>query len=298
MTDSEIIKQEFERNYTYKYKPYDELQEYFDSETKYNHYFKKVLYFTKTVIQPLEKKGLNINDSIVDVASGDGQMSLALILLGYKDITLFDLDAKRLDFGIKLIQSFCPDATPKKINDSATNLNIEFDVLISYQTIEHLSDEGNYSIAKKKCQIEFLKKINTKIKKLCYFNAPNRSFPIDGHDTGKLFFHYLPIRVKAYLINKKIVTCSWTGICRPVSISFLNKHLTQFKLCSKYYAFDNMLDYLNNYPAFDYMGSRVLPVDTNSLSTKKKIINRTSLILGKQTQKLLPVLSVIYIKKI
>ena len=297
MTDIEIIKKEFELYYTRKFKPYYEVSEFFDSETLYHNYVKKMLYFTKAVIQPLEKKGLNFNDSIVDVASGDGQMSLALALLGYNDITLFDLDANRLNFGVKLIQLFCEDANPKKINDSATNLNKKFDVLISYQTIEHLSNEGNYSVAKKICQIEFLNRIDENINKLCFFNAPNRSFPIDGHDTGIPFFHYLPMTVKKYLINNSIVKCSWAGICRPVSISFLNKHLRRFELSTNYYAFNSMVDYVTNYPPFDYMGNRIPPIDAGQLPIKKVVINNISMILGKQMQKLLPVLSIIYINK-
>ena len=63
----------------------------------------------------------------------------------------------------------------------------DFDVLICYQTIEHLSDEGNYSVAKKHCQVAFLARVDQHIKKLCYFNAPNRTYPVDGHDTCLLY---------------------------------------------------------------------------------------------------------------
>jgi len=297
MTEKEIIKADFKAYFNQELKPFESVTAFFDNEKEYFNYLKKSLYFTKSVIKPLENKGMTISDSIVDVASGDGQMSFALALLGYKNITLFDLDQERLDKGVSLIGLFCNETKAKRISDTATNLNITFDVLISYQTIEHLSDEGNYSIAKKHCQIEFLQNIDKHITKLCFFNAPNRSFPIDGHDTGKPFFHFLPMGVKKYLINHDIVKCSWAGICRPVSIRFLNKYLPSFELKSNYYTYDNMKEYLANRPSFDYMGNRIYSIDVNKLSKKKAIINTVANTLGKNAQKILPVLSVIYKKK-
>lgn len=284
---------------TFKIKvlPYENLKDLFKNENQYLNYLKKVVYFTKAVIEPLQNKGMTQKDSIVDVASGDGQMSLALALLGYRDLTLFDLDQDRLEKGSKIIALFCEGYKVKTIHDSAVNLNDQFDVLISYQTIEHLSDEGNYSVAKKSCQIQFLKAINEHINKLCYFNAPNNTFPVDGHDTGKWFFHWKSMEKKKRLIFEEGVKCSWAGICQPVSIGFLNKHLSRFKLNSSYYAFDSMVEYLNNKPPFDYMGQPTYSSPSGNLSFKKKIFNVVSKILGKQTQKLLPVLSVIYTKK-
>lgn len=289
-----IIEKDFKEYFDTDFKPFSEVKEILKSEKVYYDYIKKALYFVKDVIQPLEKKGMRHDDSIIDVASGDGQMSFALALLGYKNLTLFDLDKKRLEAGVNMIQLYSASSKLQTINDSATNLNQTYDVLISYQTIEHLSDEGNYSVAKKKCQVEFLTKINRQVNKLCYFNAPNRSFPIDGHDTGKPLFHLLPISIKKYLINNKIVKCSWDGISRPVSISFLNGHLSNFKLNSRYYAFDSMVEYLNHRPSFDYMGDPIYRLNTNQLPWKKKLINRVSLIFGMRTQRMLPVLSVIY----
>jgi len=297
ITDKEIIINDFQAYFNTSFRPYDEVKSFFPDEVLYLKYLKKVLYFTKAVIEPLEKKGLKQKDTIVDIASGDGQMSLALALKGYKSITLFDMDSKRLEFGYKIIHFFNPETEINQINDSATNLSKHYDVLISYQTIEHLSDEGNYSIAKKSCQKDFLKKVNLNINKLCYFNAPNKTFPIDGHDTGKLFFHWLPMSVRKYFINKKLVKCSWSGISQPVTVSFLKRQLKTFKLSSKYYAFDNMTDYINNYPSFDYMGNKIYKINPNKLSFKKKIVRSISTLLGKNMQKLLPVLSVVFVKK-
>lgn len=289
-----IIERDFESYFNTALKPFIEVKQVIESEAQYWDYIKKVLYFVKDVIQPLEKKGMRQNDTIIDIASGDGQMSLALALLGYKNVTLFDLDTQRLQRGINMINLYCPETDFQAINDSATNFAQTYDILISYQTIEHLSDEGNYSVAKKKCQIKFLTKVNKQINKLCYFNAPNRSFPIDGHDTGKPFFHLLPTTLQRRLINNKIIKCSWDGICRPITISFLNEQLTNFRLSSSYYAFDSMIEYLHNRPSFDYMGNPIYRVDTRNLSGKKTIINLVSLAFGKGTQRMLPVLSVIY----
>lgn len=269
---------------------------YFDSEEAFYKAMKKVLYFTQAVIKPLERKGMHTTDSIVDVASGNGQLSLALALLGYTNLTLFDLDKIRLEDGRRLIEHFCPNANVQVIHKSATALDREFDVLISYQTIEHLSDEGNYSVAKKSCQIAFLQLINEKVRKLCYINAPNRTFPIDGHDTGKPLVHLLPVKVKQYLIRKGIVKCSWAGVCRPVSIHFLNTHLSNFSLQSSYYAFDSMKAYLQHRPSFDYMGCKMPQLNTENLPRKKALLNTLSLLVGKRMQMLLPVLSVIYLK--
>lgn len=297
LKDKPIVEQAFLSYFNRPLKPFHELSHLFKDEKTYIHYFKKVLYFTKAVIQPLENKGMTREDSILDLASGDGQMSLALALLGYRNITLFDMDKELIKFGKQIIHEFQSDLDPGFVNASAVDLDGTFDVLICYQTIEHLSDEGNYSVAKKKCQIEFLERVNKVVTKLCYFNAPNQSFPIDGHDTGLYFFHWLPMGVKRYLIGHKYVKCSWAGISKPVTISFLNRKLKRFRLGSKYYAFDSMKQYMANYPAYDYMGSPIPVGHGDRLSWKKKALNSLSLLLGAQMQKLLPVLSVIYVRR-
>lgn len=299
MKEKELITTKFEEYFRIPLKPYEELSSLFKDETAYLNYIKIVLYFTKAVIEPLEKKGMTSGDAVIDIASGDGQMSLALYLKGYRNVTLFDMDLKRLKFGEMMIRHYVNNIDQVKcINDSATNLNLEFDVLISYQTIEHLSDEGNYSIAKRKCQKEFLRAINKKIRKLCYFNAPNFTFPFDGHDTGKFLFHYLPMPVRKFLISRKIVTCSWSGISQPVSVGFLNRYLKNFRLSSNYYAFDDMKEYIRNYPPFDYMGNRVPVTDPDQLSLKKKIVLFVSSLFGKSMHLMLPTLSVIYSARI
>jgi SAM-dependent methyltransferase len=268
---------------------------FFESTDDYIRYFKKTIYFKQAVIVPLIDNGMQMEDRIIDLASGDGQMSLALYLLGYRNITLFDLDRDRLDFGIKIIKFFLgKDIVVNEMCDSAMNFNHIFDVIISYQTIEHLSNTGNYSIASRDCQRIFLKSINENINKLCYFNAPNYTFPIDGHDTGKLFFHYLPIRVREIIIKKGWVKCSWSGISQPVSLRFLKKHLTRFELTTNYYAFRNMENYLSTQAPFDYMGNRVIDYDIYKLPYKKRFISLLGKILDTNMQNLLPTLSVIY----
>ncbi|MCB0765276.1 MAG: class I SAM-dependent methyltransferase, partial [Flavobacteriales bacterium] len=238
--DAQIVEEGFQRYFNTPLKPYQELVHLFDSEEAHLKYFKKVLYFTKAVIGPMAAQGMRKEDSIVDLASGDGQMSLALALLGYERITLYDMDTQRLELGKRMIHEFRKDLKVGTINGSATELSGHYDVLICYQTIEHLSDEGNYSIAKKSCQLEFLRQVDRSIGRMCYFNAPNRSYPVDGHDTGKLFFHWLPMGLKKFLIGKGHVRCSWAGICRPVTVSFLARHLPHFKRISRYYAFPSM----------------------------------------------------------
>lgn len=297
LKEEEIVERTFLSYFGIPIKPFSELEHLFKDKKTYLAYFKKVLYFTKAVIQPMERKGMKKTDSILDLASGDGQMSLALALLDYKKLTLYDMDKVRLDLGKQIIREFKKDLEVDVINNSATELEGTFDVLICYQTIEHLSDEGNYSVAKKACQLEFLRRVDRSITKLCYFNAPNRSFPVDGHDTGKLFFHWLPLGIKKLLIQGKHVRCSWSGICRPVTVSFLGRHLPHFKLASKYYAFDSMQEYMANYPPFDYMGAAIPMDHGKKRSWKKRAVDGLSGMIGRQMQKLLPVLSVIYVRR-
>lgn len=294
MTDLQLLQADFKQYFGREMIPYSEAGHFFETEALFIYHFKNLVYFKKAVIEPLEKKGMSATDSVVDLACGLGQMALALALLGYRNLTLYDMDTDRLKVGMGLIDLYCNGYKPVVINASAMDLKTNFDVLICYQTIEHLSDEGNYSVAKKHCQVAFLERVNKHINKLCYFNAPNRNYPIDGHDTGKPFFHYLPIPIKRFLIYKNFVKCSWEGICRPISIGFLNRHLPRFKLDSTYYAFDSMVDYVSNYPSFDYKGQRIPKVDPLSLSAKKKLVNWLSLRLGKGMQRILPVMSVIY----
>jgi hypothetical protein len=101
--------------------------------------------------------------------------------------------------------------------------------------------------------------------------------------------------VRRFLIRKaKLVKCSWAGIAQPVSIAFLNRHLRDFKLASRYYAFDSMEDYMKNYPPFDYMGNRYPAFIPGNLSKGKKIMKALSSALSYNTHYLLPTLSVIY----
>jgi len=292
----DILKNTFKNYFGIELPEYEEMPiGLFENKNEYTRYFKKTVYFKQAVIIPLVDKGMKKEDMIIDLASGDGQMSLALFLLGFKNVTLFDLDKERLELGVKMIQLFLGKGIEiKTICDTAMNFNHKFDVIISYQTIEHLSNKGNYSIASRDCQRQFLKSINNNINKLCYFNAPNYTFPIDGHDTGKPFFHYLPINIREIIIGKGWVKCSWAGISQPVSVDFLNKYLTRFNLVTNYYAFDTMESYLQSQAPFDYMGNRVVDYDINNLPFKKRVISFLAKILGKNTQNILPSLSVIY----
>lgn len=298
LNDAQIVEQEFLRYFNTPLRPYRELGHLFGSEGAHLLYFKKVLYFTKAVIEPMAALGMRKDHAIIDLASGDGEMSVALALLGYERLTLYDLDAKRLAFGERMIREFRENLPVEAINASAMDLAGKYDVLICYQTIEHLSDEGNYSIAKRSCQLAFLERVERSIGTMCYFNAPNRSYPVDGHDTGKLFFHWLPIRVKKFLIGKRYVRCSWSGICRPVSVTFLARHLPHFERASKYYAFPSMKAYVTNYPPFDYQGFPMpRPRPGERLPFRKRLINTVANVLGGHVQKLLPVLSVIYLRR-
>ena len=70
------LREYFNRDISYAGK----LAEWFKTESEFVKYFKKVLYFQKAVIEPLEERGMTKTDTIVDIACGDGQMSLALFL--------------------------------------------------------------------------------------------------------------------------------------------------------------------------------------------------------------------------
>lgn len=274
-----------------------EAEGIFGSSNNYYFFVAKILYFKKSVIEPLIGYGMQTNDRIVDIAAGDGQMSVALYLMGYKNLILFDLDPERLSLASRSISFFSGEETNvKSINDSATNFSEPVDVLISYQTIEHLSDKGNYSVASRKCQREFLKRVNDNVSKLVYINAPNLLFPVDGHDTGLWFFHYLPSDVRSKMIEKKWVTCSWAGVSQPVSVPFLSRYLKNFKLASTYYSFSSAEEYMQNYAPFDYVGNPYPLYGVKELPAKKKLIVRLSKMLGKAPQYFLPVLSVVMAK--
>jgi 2-polyprenyl-3-methyl-5-hydroxy-6-metoxy-1,4-benzoquinol methylase len=292
--DLEIVSKTFEEYFKINLPKYEQFGKFFKSEEIYIKYFKKVIYFCKSVIEPLEYYGMQKTDTIIDLASGDGQMSLALFLKDYKNVTLYDLDNKRLNQGSNIIEFFLK-IKPKIVCGSALNFDGEYDVIISYQTIEHLSDTGNYSIANKRCQKVFLEKINKQIKKMVYINAPNFLFPIDGHDTGKWFFHFLPMKIRKILIDKKFIKCSWSGIAEPVSTLYLNRFLKSFSLCSSYYAFPSMAEYLLNRPPFDYMGNKIVAQST--LSFSKRILKKIEKLIGKKIQNVLPVLSLVYNKR-
>lgn len=294
-TDEELVREKFQEYFDRELPSLASIPEgLFADDADYLGYLKKVLYFNKAVVEPLERAGMKMEDRIIDIASGDGQMSVCLYLKGYREVVLFDLDEKRLERGGKVIRALVgDDANPETICSSATKFSGEYDVLISYQTIEHLSDTGNYSVASRRCQKQFLAKVNGNVRRMCYFNAPNYRFPIDGHDTGIWFFHFLPISLRNWLISRKWVECSWAGVSQPVSIGFLNRHLRKFRVASNYCAFGNMRDYLANYPPFNYMGNRMPKVDLNSLGWKKRIFGAFSNVMGSRTQSFLPTVSVI-----
>ena len=294
-TDEELTREIFREYFDRDLPPLSDLPEgLFTDEADYQAYLKKVLYFNKSVVEPLERAGMKKEDRIIDIASGDGQMSVCLYLKGYREVVLFDLDEKRLKRGRRVIRSLVgDDANPETIRDSATNLAGKYNVLISYQTIEHLSDTGNYSVASRRCQKQFLAKVNGNVRRMCYFNAPNYRFPVDGHDTGIWFFHFLPISLRNWLISRKWVKCSWAGVAQPVSVGFLGRHLRKFRVASSYYAFGSMSEYLENYPPFNYMGKRMPNINPNSLSWKKRTVGYFAKAMGPRIQSFLPTVSVI-----
>lgn len=258
-------------------------------------YLQRIVHFARAVVEPLRDHGLGPDDRIVDVASGDGELAAALALAGHRNVTLWDLDTRRLANARRRIEALCPEATGFTYrNDDAVRLEGQFDAVISCQTIEHLSDEGNYAVARRSCQLEFMRRVRAARPRLVYVNVPNYTFPVDGHDTGLWFFHYLPMSVRRWLIRSGRVTCSWAGISRPVSLLFFRRQLPEHRLATSYYAFDSFDDYMRRRPPYDYVGGPLPAEPLDRLSRKKKLVRLVARTLGRGAQLCLPNLCLIY----
>jgi hypothetical protein len=270
----------------------------FADERAFQRTLQKVLHFHGAVLVPLARHGMSTSDRILDLASGDGEMSLALALAGYRSITMFDLDGERLERAAARVRALAGDGLELSVvHASALDLSTDHDVLICFQTLEHLSELGSHARASRSCQRRFLELVSVHIRKLAYFNAPNRWYPIDGHDTGKPLFHWLPMTVRARLIERGVVRNSWAGIAEPVTLRFLCRHLRGFRPVTRYYAFEDALDYMRSYPPFDYMGRLYPFVDPGALPLRKRVITAVSRLLGARAQNRLPFLSVVLRRK-
>ena len=294
----DLMEAEFQRRFGCRPPELERVQGLFADDHAFRRTLEKVLYFHGAVLEPLQRRGMTRDDRILDLASGDGEMSLALALAGHRRITMVDLDAARLDRAARLVRELAGDDIELTATQgSAVDLEDDHDVLICFQTLEHLSDEGNYARASRSCQRRYLERVDRHIGKLVYFNAPNRWYPIDGHDTGKPGFHWLPMSIRSWLIARGVVENSWSGIAEPVTLDFLRRGLPHFRLVSRYYAFDDALDYMASYPPFDYMGRLYPQVRADHLPWKKRVIVRLSRMLGSRAHNLLPFLSVVLARR-
>ena len=150
-------------------------------------FFKRVLYFIKTVVEPLESCGMSRDDSILDGASGNGPLTLALLLCGFHDVAMCDLDPAATQTASRIVELVLPgsQAVPV-VNSSLLEWKENVDVLVSYQTIEHLERSGKqrfhqadrfFSAASRSCQEELLRAANQQVRKLIFINAPSHCCP-------------------------------------------------------------------------------------------------------------------------
>lgn len=152
-----------------------------------------VEYYDKFFIAPMRNR-LDISQAVLcDCAAGLGWLSFAFLLRGGKAAVLVEPD----DVKFRIAQEV---GDILGVADKCTFLDCymqdipladkSVDVFASIETLEHVGAENI-----NRC----LKKINCLTRRLVIVTAPNRLFPIDGHDTRLPFAHWLPKTLrKAY----------------------------------------------------------------------------------------------------
>lgn len=196
-------------------------------------------YFVRFFHNPLRTVLGNLSMDALECASGYGLNAIAYLLSGGASIRGYDIDQARIAFASELAERLgLGDRASFQYGDiHALPASPSVGVVFTLQTLEHVPRP-----------LEALRALADRAEKAIVISTPNRLFPIDGHDTGLAFAHWLSnAQRKRY--------ASWRGaptaqLCSFLSAFDIDATIPDFELRTHAYNFARLSDWLDQYPCF------------------------------------------------
>ena len=220
-------------------------------------HIKKRIFVSRTKIIPWIMKNLELkNKKVLEVGSGTGSSSVTLAEQG-AEVTGIDVDCSSLE--VARLRTHLLDLNIKFLELSGTEinkLNENFDVVIYYATLEHMTVEE---------RIESLQQAYSLLIENGYLivvEAPNRLWIEDTHTSELPFFQWLPDNL-AYLYSKF-----------SEKQSFNSKYLdTEYSKLDEFYRRGRGVSYHEFDLAFNNSEDLIIISSLNRLVFSKNLIN-------------------------
>jgi glycosyltransferase involved in cell wall biosynthesis/SAM-dependent methyltransferase len=244
------------------------------------------------------KEYLDIEQAtMVDCGCGYGWLGLAYVLGGGAIAIMIDLDFERLGACKQIagiigvadrLLFICGDITALPLRKQST------EVFSSIQTLEHLRRDGYAR------QSRIVSAVREMVRVTCsviVLNTPNALFPVDRHDTGLPFAHWLPQRVRYWYA--RLFDCTSDRECGNIFISILllEKELRPFRRASAYKCFQSFEEYWANRWQYSPYGRGLRNAPEANHPTSPSLLDVVVRILGKWYRYLAPTIEGIYVRE-
>lgn len=241
---------------------------------------------------------LNIEGAtLLDCGCGYGWLGLAYVLAGGEQAVMIDLDLDRLracrqiaeiiGVGDRLL-FICGDITALPVGPRCT------DVFSSVQTLEHLRNDGAVRTER---IAQALREIVRATRCVIVVNTPNALFPIDRHDTGLPFAHWLPQAPRCWYARAFGRTEDREFDNIFVSIFALESNLRPFRRASTYKCFSSFDEYWANRWRYSPYGRGVLDAPQSNAPGRPGVLDAAARLLGKWYRYLAPTIEGIYVRE-
>ena len=252
-------------------------------------------FYTKKYVNPLKNYIDITHSSLADCGCGYGWMGFAYIMNGGQKVVAIDVDLPRLEAAQEIAQVLGVNARIEFRHETITDLSLgnrEADICVSLGTLEHLENKKYDERNVRGSTLRALGEISRVSSRLILISTPNNWFPIDSHDTGLLFAHWLPqpLRTAYAKMFKRLDTHEYTN--RFLSHRIVEGKLKDFKLITPALCYKDMHELRATYPVYCPYGGA-----NGFLSGKSKKILLYDYIyrlLGKHSRFFLPVIEGIY----
>lgn len=195
-------------------------------------------YFVRFFHNPLSRHVPLEDATAIECASGLGYNALAFVLAGGRSITGYDLSEQRVAHARELARRLgLADRARFEVRNLYDLPFTSADVVFSLQTLEHVPEP-----------LQALRILADRTRVALVLSTPNRLYPKDGHDTGLLFAHWLPTPVRRRYARLRGAPVQ--QLCRFLSPFELERALPDFSRATKLYNFDDLDEWLEQYPCF------------------------------------------------
>ena len=256
-----------------------------------------ISHFYKRYINPLENY-IDLDKVILaDCGCGYGWLAFAFILSGGKYALCIDPDFRRLEAAKEISEILNIDEKIAFICASISHLPFldqTITVFASIETLQHIWYNGKPS---KRLTRKGIQEMSRVTQKYIIVKTPNNWFPIDHHDTGLPFAHWLPQVIRT-MYAKLFHRTKYEYTNRFISHRFLEKYLKEFKLITSFRCYSDVDEWIRNRPVYSPHGIHIGYVPKiNKNNFKVKFLKFIFKLLKQRTRYFLPCIEGIYEKR-